>query len=148
MRHAPPVSVQCRGRGWRLLQAGLAALCAAVLAACAAQHLLGVADGWAAATAGACAATCAGALAWRALRQPATLLRWDGQVWSADGHAVQLQLMLDLGGALLLRWQLPAGGRWCWTAVSPSDAGAAWHALRTALHAHATGAHPEGTAWR
>jgi hypothetical protein len=150
------VSVQCHGRAWRVAQAVVAALCAAVGVAWLMQHL--VAGGTLAGQVGAIpsevaaallTAVATAALAWRWLRVAAIDLRWDGQMWSVDGQPVALQLAMDLGGALLLRWHPAAGSRrWHWTAVSARDAGPAWHALRTALHAHATSTRDQGAAWR
>ena len=113
----------------------LAALCAAVMVAWVAWHR-GAEPALMALTAAACAAP-AGALAWRLAQQAPATLRWDGQTWQADGQAAKLALMLDLGSVLVLRWQTAEGGDWAWTAVSARETGSAWHALRTALWAHA-----------
>jgi len=141
-----------------MLQTTVAASAAAVLAGWSAQHVLAATG---ALPAGVVASVLVGStaalLAWRWLRQPAVTLRWDGQTWLADGQAVTMQLSMDIGSALLLRWRpapaAPAehaapGAPWRWTAVSPRDAGPSWHALRTALLAHATSTAEHGGAWR
>ena len=75
------------------------------------------------------------ALAWFGARPMRGLLRWNGQIWLwlAPGAAgprelSSLRLVLDLGGAVLLR----AGpGLWC--VVTASEAGPRWHGLQLAL---------------
>lgn len=88
----------------------------------------------------------AGTLLWHA-RQIPMRLSWTGSHWvcmpvadaaspvRADAPAGEVDLMLDLGGAMLLRWRaLPAGaGQTIWLPVSRRAAPAAWHALRVAL---------------
>jgi hypothetical protein len=135
MRAAPPVSV--RGSGgvaWRVVQSGLPALAAGVLAC----WVLNQAEApvWPALA----AALLAGGLAWRASRGTALELRWDGQQWLSDGVAVQMDVMLDFDRWLLLRLRpLPSvppslRGATRWQALNALEAGANWHALRTAAY--------------
>jgi hypothetical protein len=119
--------VTCSGGGaWRVAQVLLAALAAGVAAAWLLPRILPVAVVAAVAT----------GLAWHFTKPHATLLRWDGAVWSADGQTGQVDLMLDLQRWLLLRFR-PAQGRALWLPLPDAEAGAARHALRTALYAHA-----------
>jgi hypothetical protein len=75
------------------------------------------------------------------------VLCWTGQAWQlrcADGPLVedalvleQLDLAIDTGGWLLLRWHASAGVSG-WAVATARAAGvAAWHGLRVALAAHA-----------
>ena len=75
-------------------------------------------------------------LGWR-LAGPARPVRisWDGAVWQADGMGGDLQVMLDLGPALLLLRLRPAsGGGARWIAISCGRGAGDLHALRTALY--------------
>jgi hypothetical protein len=73
-------------------------------------------------------------LSWR-LAAPTTVdLVWDGQRWTADGEPGQLDVMLDVGPALLLRLRPEAGGRPRWMAVTAAEAGPAMHSLRVAAY--------------
>ena len=82
------------------------------------------------------------AVAGRVLAEPPTLLAWDGAAWSVDVAGAGLRpgrplLMLDLGGWMLVRFdpEGSASGRQArWLPLSRRDAGAAWPALRVALH--------------
>ena len=88
-------------------------------------------------------------LGWWAVAPMRGLLRWDGQGWwhGSDAGAAHplhsVDLMMDLGGWMLLRAQAEPvprrlrPGRWC--GIGHRDAGAAWHGLRLALY-HGTGA--------
>lgn len=129
MRAAPPVGVTCPAAGaWRLAQALLAGVVAAVLLAWAGLHL-----GVAGAGVLACLlATGPAVWVWRRQRPAAAELRWDGQRWTVDGTDAEVDVMLDLGGWLLLRAR-PAAGAGRWLPLSRRDAGPAWHALRAAL---------------
>jgi hypothetical protein len=139
------VSVLCRGRGWRALRTSLAGLCAGAVTAWLAEHL--GAGGVMAAAVAATAAVPTLALAWRVTKAAPVTLRWDGQTWQADGQPVQLSLILDLGSALVLRWQHAGAGRPQWTLVAVADAGPAWHGLRTALHARPAGTADKPAPW-
>jgi hypothetical protein len=137
MRAAPPVSVRCNGgAAWRLVQTGLFALAAAVLAAWTLAQL-GLATAWAAAPGLAVAA-----LAWRGCRSREVALTWDGRAWTADGIPGRLEVMIDLGTWLLLRMRLDGGTAPRWIAVSAGEAGLALHGLRAAVHARAAGTAP------
>jgi hypothetical protein len=136
VRQAPPVSLSCDGGGgWRVAQALLAAAAGGSLAAWAGLH-----GGLALAAAGAvasAAAVLAGALGWyRARPQPAEL-RWDGQCWSLGGSAGQVDVMIDLGAWMLLRFRPAAAGAARWLPVP--DAGPMRHGLRAALFSRASG---------
>jgi hypothetical protein len=139
VRQAPPVSVTCSGGvAWRAAQTTLAALAGAVVVAWAALHF-GVVPSAAVLVAGAGALLCGG-IGWLAGRPRTALLAWNGAAWTVDGAAGDVVVMLDLDGWLLLRWR-DGGNRPRWLPVSDADAGAARHALRTALYA-AAGAPP------
>ena len=73
-------------------------------------------------------------LSWRCAAPVPLDLGWDGQRWSANGQLGQLDVMLDVGSALLLRLRPVAGGRPRWMAVTASEAGAAMHGLRVAAY--------------
>jgi len=133
VRQAPPVSVVCRGRGWRMAQALLWAAAAASITTWALQRA-GIFDTTMLVSAAALVAGLAGCLAWRLLhREPATL-RWDGQQWTLGANPVTPTVMLDLAGLLLLRTR-GLQSRTHWLAATRSDAGASWHALRVAAYA-------------
>jgi hypothetical protein len=88
--------------------------------------------GWAAVLALAIAA-----LSWRlAATRPLDLV-WDGQRWMSDGVPGRLDVMLDVGSALLLRLRPDSGRQPRWLAVTAAEAGPAWHGLRVAAYHHA-----------
>lgn len=71
-------------------------------------------------------------------------LRWDGQAWwwqpsdgaSADAHAVNIDLRLDLQSTVLVRMTgQPGLARWC--CLERAAAPARWSDLRRALHQRA-----------
>ena len=82
-------------------------------------------------------AALAGAVGWRLARPVDTRLRWSGQGWEVrapDGwQPAALQLMLDLGGWMLLRVRQPAG-RARWIGASDAAIGPPGHLLRAALY--------------
>lgn len=133
MRHAGPVSLQCPGRAWRLLQGSVFALAAASIGAWLAAWA-GLQAAMTFAAAG-LAALVAAALAVVCMRSHPRQLQWDGAGWELDGQAAAPRLMLDLGHFLLLRLQLPYRAV-RWLGVSRREAGPAWHGLRVALLAH------------
>ena len=89
----------------------------------------------------------AGTLLWHARQEPMRLL-WNGSHWvcrpvaevplrpQADPQPGTVDLMLDLGGAMLLRWRaLPTASlRVIWLPVSRAPQPGVWHALRVALN--------------
>jgi hypothetical protein len=80
------------------------------------------------------------------LRMPPLRLDWDGSRFRGDGADGVLDIGLDLGPWMLLRWR-PAGTSrpWAprWLPVSARAIGpAGWHALRCALHAPPAAAAP------
>jgi hypothetical protein len=128
MRAPPAVAVRCTGGWpWRLLNVALPAVA------------VGVATGWgllhveAPVAPAAAVAAAVLLLAWRLSRPRQRLLQWDGQRWTVDGVPGRLQLMVDLGAFMLLRLR-PEQGRGPWTAVTATEAGAAWHGLRAAVY--------------
>jgi hypothetical protein len=133
VRQAPPVSLRCDGsRAWRAVQALLAATACASLVAWLALHAGAGASG-ALAAAALCAAI-AGAAIWRRLRPQPVELQWDGQRWALDGAVGRVDVMMDLGPWLLLRFRAAAGrDRW----LSVPRAGRARHGLRAALYSRA-----------
>jgi len=84
-------------------------------------------------------------------------LSWNGSHWvcapvaaaqlraQSDLHPGGVDLMLDLGDAVLLRWQAlpPAARRVVWLPVSRGMQPGAWHALRVALNLPTPAAVPE-----
>jgi len=131
MRAAPPVSLRCSGgRWWRGLQTALPTLAAAACGVWALQWTQ-QAPGWAAVP-----AVVVALLSWRQAAPAPVDLAWDGQLWTADGQPGQLDVMLDVGGALLLclRPDPPSGRRRRWIAVSAAEAGPAMHGLRVAVY--------------
>jgi hypothetical protein len=143
MHGAPPVALVCEGGAvWRGVQAGLPALAAAALAAWAAGH--GGLGLWAQAILALVAAAPAAILAWHAAAPKPRTLAWDGEHWRLGpaGGAGRVDLMIDLGGWLLLRFSADgAGAATAWLAVSGTAAGASLHGLRLALQARAPAAH-------
>ena len=131
------------GGAWRCVLTLLPALAtAALLAWAAAQLQLPSASAW---PAMALIASLVALVAWRRARPQALLLAWDGQRWTADGCAGDLDLMMDLGPWMLLRLRPDDRTRRAvWIPVSATDAGAARHALRAALYSRA--AKPVGDA--
>ena len=141
MRAAPAVRVRCEvGGAWRLLQAGLYGVAMASLAAWGAQRADVSAPSvmlWAAA-----AALVASTIAMRFLCCGTASLNWSGAAWLIDlgGPAgdVELQrvdIMLDLGAALLLRLSSSKIRRAVWLPVHQRDAGASYPLLCAALYA-------------
>jgi hypothetical protein len=134
---APPVSLRCQaGPVWGLVCAGVPALATAVLSA---WVLMQLEQNPLPAV---LLAPVVGSLLWSRSRHGAVQLSWDGQRWAVDGQTVRLDLMMDLGGVLLLRLrphERPVGGPPTrWLPVTAQDAGAAWHALRVAVHGPAS----------
>ena len=123
--------MRCDGSlAWRLLHVVLAAAAAASLTAWAVLH--GDAGAPAAGASSAAAALLAGVCAWYTTRSAPAGLGWDGQRWTLDGVHGQVDVMIDLGPWMLLRYRPPAGAaRW----LPLPDAGGALHGLRTALYA-------------
>ena len=144
MRSAPAVSVACSpGCAWRCVVTLLPAVATAALLAWGAAHLQ-LPSGPACLVVTVIALLVA-LLAWRRARPHALLLAWDGQRWTADGCAGDLDLMIDLGPWMLLRLR-PADTprRAVWIPVSMSTTGMARHALRAAVYCRA--ARPAGDA--
>ena len=137
MRAAPAVSVLCSlGGAWRWVLTLLPALATAALLTWAAAYLqLPSASAWLAVASITSLVALVALLAWRRARPQALLLAWDGQRWTADGCAGDLDLMMDLGPWMLLRLRPDDKTRRAvWIPVSATDAGAARHALRAALY--------------
>ncbi len=128
MRPAPPVAVHCTaGLTWRGVQTALPALASGVFIFWGLSWL--EAGSMAVRVLAALAvALVIAALAWQRCSVPAQVLDWDGQRWALDGQPGVLQLMIDLGPALLLRH---GGSRWL--VATHREAGAAWHGLRAAV---------------
>jgi hypothetical protein len=64
---------------------------------------------------------------------PADLI-WNGSQWQWQGLAGDMQVALDLGAWMLLRFD-PLAGRSRWIAASRASAEGPWAALRAALYA-------------
>jgi hypothetical protein len=133
VRQASPVRLRCDGGGaWRAAQTLVAAAAGAALAAWSGLHA-----GLAPAVAGSSAFAAAGvaaAVAWYLARPRPADLQWDGQRWSLDGAVGQVDVMIDLGAWMLLRFR-PAAGAARWLSVP--EAGPARHGLRAALYSRA-----------
>ena len=130
MRAAPPVSVRCSGGArWRWAQTLLPALATGVFAA---WLLLMNAQS---ATPACALALAIGLVAWRFSVPREAVLAWDGQRWTADGNAGELDVMIDVGGWLLLRLRPESPGAARWIGCTAREAGPAWHALRAAVYA-------------
>jgi hypothetical protein len=130
---APPVSLRCQaGPVWGLVCAGVPALAAAVLSTWVLTQLEQNP------LPAVLLAPVVGSLLWGRASRDAVQLSWDGQRWAANGQTVRLDLMMDLGGTLLLRLrphERPVGSLpTLWLPVTAQGAGAAWHALRVAVH--------------
>ncbi|MDE2397699.1 MAG: hypothetical protein KGL43_23570 [Burkholderiales bacterium] len=135
VRRAPPVVVVCSGgSAWHLALALLPA--SAVASLCAWVLLQSGLEAWAGGTASIAAGCVAAAIAWRRTRPRAVTLGWSGERWSADGLTGQVEVMIDLGGWLLLRLR-PESGPARWLPVAASEAGASARLLRAALYAPA-----------
>jgi hypothetical protein len=137
MRAPPPVVIDLSGsRLERALHVLLPALAGGALAAWAVAWLHDARCGLAHAVVAALAAVAGGALgAW--LHAPVRgRLAWDGRAWSLAGQAGRLQLLIDAGPWLALRFRPLGAPRHAayWFIASRHDAGAAWHALRAAVY--------------
>lgn len=83
--------------------------------------------------AGAAACIVAASSLWRVARGT---LRWDGQRWSLDDIPGTLNVAIDLGPWMLLRYRAEGdGARPCWLPLQRRGLEAQWHALRCAVHA-------------
>ena len=92
--------------------------------------------------AGACSVATAWVAAWLASRGPVTL-HWDRQCWhctSVVARGVQeavpgtLDVTLDLGGWMMLRFADQSGRKRRWIAVQRNGLEGQWHALRCAVY--------------
>ena len=130
MRAAPAVGLHCSGGfAWRLVQALVPALAAAAVVA----WLLGLGERPVVMALG--VVPLVGAIAWGLARPLSQALNWDGQCWRLAGREGSIEVMIDLGGWLLLRFDAAApGARSHLVAVSGSDAGPALHGLRAAVY--------------
>ncbi|WP_298231525.1 hypothetical protein [uncultured Azohydromonas sp.] len=86
-------------------------------------------------------------LLWRRSGVAACALTWDGAQWwllargESAPRAGRVQLMIDLGAWLLLRFRAVQGdARGHWLALSQARHCPHWHALRCALYAHGAAA--------
>ncbi len=140
MRTAPPVEVPLSAGGperaacavlYAVAAAGLTVAIAAALGLGSQRALATIAAGLGAAL---------GGMVWR---PPRGQLRWDGRGWTLVQPSGQLQpidrlqLRIDFGAWVLLRWNAEAQRGATWASLRAADAGAAWHGMRVALAAHA-----------
>ena len=145
MRTAPAVHLSLEAdTPWRV---GLCLLCAAAAAAPLAWSMLWLRMPPGAALGGGVAVALGTAgMLWQRLDHGTVALAWDGAQWWLQGrgdvqpHAGRMQLMIDLGTWVLLRF-MPApapaaqpGARGHWLALSQTRHRPHWHALRCALH--------------
>lgn len=134
MRGAPPVQMavgrDARWGAFCLVLSALAGATAAVWAVMA-LHMPGPA-----AVPAALFGICSAGVLMRPviLTGPSGLLAWDGQRWALRGRPGEVDVMLDLGGWMLLRVHCADGGTWVPLAL-PRDGRSAL--FRAALHAHA-----------
>lgn len=136
MRGAPPVQVALGAeRRWQGAVAGLNALAAATITGWLVLHAGAVARD--AAIVALLAAGVAGtaSLKWRP--KPGRTLAWDGQRWMLDGAPGKVDVMLDLGAWLLLRFQREAPSSVAWLPVSLDARALQATPFRVALYAHA-----------
>jgi hypothetical protein len=74
------------------------------------------------------------AMAWLGSRPRPVHLQWNGEHWAADGQVGEVDVMLDFGPWMLLRFRAP-GARPRWLPVPRREAGASEQGLRAALYA-------------
>ena len=142
MRAAPAFQVSLQRFGvWRAAVGTLAAVVAATLTA---WLLTGEAPLGAAAGFGAAAALAAlVALTASLLRLAPCDLRWDGDVWhlgrvGSEPSPGALQVAVDLGHWMLLRFIPARPGRAVWLPVQRPGLESHWHALRCSVYAPRT----------
>ena len=131
MRQAPPIALTLSGGGaWRVAQVALPALSAALVVTwlapwspIPASPLLVVPV----------SALLAAVACWWGSAPQSVHLQWNGERWAADGSAGEVDLMLDLGPWMLLRFR-PPGARSRWLPVPRREAGASEQGLRVALY--------------
>ena len=163
-RQAPPVQViTSGGRAWRAMPVVLSALAAAVVTLWGAPWVAlqvwpaFALSPWPLAISVLAALTTAVGVSLRT-SAPSHHLVWNGQAWLLNGQNGQVQVMLDVGRWLLLRFAPVPGPdtravrplnaqRRVWVAVPAADAGAAWHGLRAALYSRAALNPPPETGW-
>jgi len=146
MHGSPPCTITvARFAAWRVAVAAVACAALASLVA----WLLGSphgASGWVRAGVAVAALAILG-LAASLWRQRPVRLRWDGFAWTiapADGAAPErpgrLEVAIDLGSFLLLRFLPPAGAGGLavrWIPVGRAGLEREWHAFRCAVHSPA-----------
>jgi hypothetical protein len=85
-----------------------------------------------------CAVLAVPALAASLMRMPPVTLRWDGQQWWVEANAGEIDVALDLGGWMLLRFRPVSAARRerspKWLPVQRRGLEAQWHALRCAVY--------------
>lgn len=154
MRAAPSVEFQAALRGaWWWVACGVWVLAAASLLGWLVWHVqvdgpdrlsAGLPALLAVSFVGLAVLSAAGTALWHLRRHPARL-QWDGQVWRCtlsdmpdhEASEGQVDLMLDMGHAMLLRWRGDGPGdhdaHTVWLPVSRSTQPMQWHGLRVAL---------------
>lgn len=137
MRAAPPVQMVCgREARWHAAVMTLGAGAAASAAAWASSWF-GQSPACSSAAAGLAAAGAA-ILAVRSNRSSTCeTLVWDGQVWRLQGRPGSVDVMIDLGGWLLLQFHADGTSAVRWLPVNLAGCGAPAHLCRAALLAHA-----------
>lgn len=155
MRAAPPVTVRAAWHGgWWAAAVGLWLACAASVIGWLVWHLGtdGVSAGLGAAALGAVGLLAAAGTSMQHARRRPVWLTWDGTRWllapaqadtdrPAPGRVPavgDVDRVLDLGSAVLLRWRPePEGARSAtpaWLPLARTAQPEAWHALRVALN--------------
>ena len=134
-----------RFAAWRVAVAAVLLAALASLGAWLLGSPLG-ADAWVRAAVGAAALVSVG-LAASLWRQPPVRLRWDGVAWAMASAADlgtersgRLEVAIDLGSFLLLRFLPPAGaagGAVRWIPAGRVGLEGDWHAFRCAVHSPA-----------
>ena len=75
-------------------------------------------------------------------RISAQSLRWDGQAWHLDAVPGNVELAIDLGPWMLLRFSPSTGGPVQWLPLQRLGLEAQWHSLRCGVYSPRTVAEP------